>query len=105
VDCVVGRASDETVPLVTKPFFVSGAELRKQRLVIKRTTRTAAQRRQDNGDRQMRTFSFILAFAFVLAAPSLAGSYDSGLPGIGAFAYNGSPVASSVPRTVLVALR
>ncbi len=40
----------------------------------------------------MRTFSFILAFAFILAGPSMAGSSDQGLPGVGTFAYNGSPV-------------
>jgi hypothetical protein len=53
----------------------------------------------------MRTLSFILAFAFVLAVPSLAGSYDSGLPGVGTFAYNGSPVGSTAPKTILVAVR
>jgi hypothetical protein len=53
----------------------------------------------------MRTLSFILAFAFVLAGPSMAGSPDSGLPGIGTFAYNGSPIASPAPRTILVAVR
>jgi len=35
----------------------------------------------------MRTLSFILAFAFVLAGPSMAGSSEQGLPGIGTFAY------------------
>jgi hypothetical protein len=53
----------------------------------------------------MRTLSFILAFAFVLAGPSVAGSYDTGLPGIGAFAYNGSPIVGSASQTVLVAVR
>jgi hypothetical protein len=53
----------------------------------------------------MRTLSFILAFAFVLAGPSLAGSSDNGLPGIGTFAYNGSPVAASAPQAMLVAAR
>ena len=41
----------------------------------------------------MRTISFILAFAFILAGPSMAGSADRGMPGIGTFAYNGSAVA------------
>jgi hypothetical protein len=50
----------------------------------------------------MRTFSFILAFAFVLA-PSLAGLSDTGLPGIGTFAYNGSPVVTPAPQAVVVA--
>lgn len=53
----------------------------------------------------MQTLSFILAFAFVLAFSSLAGSSDTSLPGIGAFAYNGSPIVSSAPQTVVVATR
>ena len=51
----------------------------------------------------MRTVSFILAFAFVLAGPSMAGSVDQGLPGIGAFSYSGSPVASPAPALVVAA--
>ena len=42
----------------------------------------------------MRTLSFILAFAFVLAGSSMAGSVDS-LPAAGAFAYNGAPAANA----------
>jgi hypothetical protein len=53
----------------------------------------------------MRTLSFILAFAFVLIGPSMAGSSEGGLPGIGTFAYNGSPIATGAPPTVLVASR
>jgi hypothetical protein len=53
----------------------------------------------------MRTFSFILAFAFILAGPTLAGSSDNGLPGIGTFAYNGSPVVTTAPQAVVVAAR
>ena len=34
----------------------------------------------------MRTLSFFLAFAFVLAGSNLAGSPDGSLPGIGTFA-------------------
>ena len=41
----------------------------------------------------MRTLSFILAFAFVLAGPSMAGSSENTVPGVGTFAYNGSPIA------------
>lgn len=43
----------------------------------------------------MRTFSFVLAFATLFLGPSLAGTADTGLPGIGAFAYTGSPVAAA----------
>jgi hypothetical protein len=52
----------------------------------------------------MRTVSFILAFAFILAGPSMAGSSD-GLPGIGTFSYNGSPMTDSAPQTLVVAAR
>jgi hypothetical protein len=48
----------------------------------------------------MRTTSFILAFAFILAGPSMAGSSDQNLPGVGTFAYQGSPVAASQPIVV-----
>jgi hypothetical protein len=51
----------------------------------------------------MRTVSFILAFAFILAGPSLAGSSDNGLPGIGTFSYYGSPVTTSAPALVVAA--
>jgi hypothetical protein len=58
-----------------------------------------------SGDSQMRTLSFMLAFAFVLAGSSLSGSSDVGLPGIGAFAYNGSPIVTSAPEAIVVAAR
>ena len=53
----------------------------------------------------MRTLSFILAFVFVLAGPSMAGSVDSSLPGVGTFAYTGAPVVTSAPHAVVVAAR
>jgi hypothetical protein len=53
----------------------------------------------------MRTLSFILAFAFVLVGPSLAGSADNSLPGIGTFAYSGSPIVTSAPQAIVVAVR
>ena len=52
----------------------------------------------------MRTLSYILAFAFVLVGPSIAGSSDTALPGIGTFAYNGSLVVTA-PQTMVVAAR
>jgi hypothetical protein len=51
----------------------------------------------------MRTLSFILALAFVLA-PSVAGLSDS-LPGIGTFAYNGAPVISPSPQALTIAAK
>jgi hypothetical protein len=54
----------------------------------------------ETGESQMRNLSFILAFAFLLAGPSIAGSTDAGLPGVGTFAYSGSPIASLAPQVV-----
>jgi hypothetical protein len=58
----------------------------------------------DTGDSQMRTLSFILAFGFVLVGPSIAGSSDTALPGIGTFAYNGAPMVP-VAQAIVVATR
>jgi len=51
----------------------------------------------------MRTISFILAFAFILAGPSMAGSSDQNLPGVGTFAYHGSPVTPAAQPMVVAA--
>ncbi len=64
---------------------------------------TAERRHAETGDIQMRTLSFMLAFVFVLAGPSIAGSSDGALPGIGTFAYTGSSIASSPPKRIMVA--
>ena len=53
----------------------------------------------------MRTLTFILAFGFVLAGPSMAGLSDGGLPGISSFAYSGSPIAVSASQPIVVAAR
>ena len=53
----------------------------------------------------MRTLSFILAFAFVLAGPSMAGSSDSSLPSIGTFSYIGSPIAAEAAPVVVASVR
>jgi hypothetical protein len=50
----------------------------------------------------MRTMSFVLAVAFVLAGPSMAGSVESSLPGIGTFTYNGSPIVTPAKLVVAV---
>ena len=65
--------------------------------------RSGEQRRQKTGDSQMRTLSFLLAFAFVLAGPTLAGSPDGNLPGFGAFAYSGSALVTAAPAIVVAA--
>ena len=43
----------------------------------------------------MRTLGFIVTFAFILAGPTLAGSSDGGMPGMGTFAYGGTMPADS----------
>lgn len=53
----------------------------------------------------MKSLSFVLAFAFLLVGPSMAGSADTGLPGVGTFAYTGSPIAISAPQAIMVAAR
>ena len=52
---------------------------------------------------KMRTLSLVLACAFVLAGPTLAGSPDSSLPGIGTFAYNSSPIVTAALPLVVAA--
>jgi hypothetical protein len=49
--------------------------------------------------------SFILALVLVLSGPSLAGTTDSSLPGVGTFAYNASPIVTSTPQMIVVAAR
>jgi hypothetical protein len=92
--------SDETIQGSTKPFSPCGADIRKQRLVIQPSDQTAAI--AGPGDSSMRTLSFILAFAFLLAGPSMAGSADS-LPAAGAFAYNGAPATNAAPLVLAAA--
>jgi hypothetical protein len=53
----------------------------------------------------MPTLRLILALVLVLASPSIAGSTDSHLPGIGTFTYFGSPIVAAASRDVVVATR
>jgi hypothetical protein len=49
----------------------------------------------------MRALSYLIALVFVLTGPSLAGSADRDMPGIGTFSYCGSPVVT--PASELMA--
>ena len=40
----------------------------------------------------MRALSYIIALVVVLTGPSLAGSADRDMPGVGTFTYCGSPI-------------
>jgi hypothetical protein len=44
-----------------------------------------------------RTLSFVIALVLVLAGPSMAGSADRDMPGIGTFTYCGSPIVTPAP--------
>jgi hypothetical protein len=46
----------------------------------------------------MRALSYVIAFVFVLTGPSMAGSADRDLPGVGTFTYCGTPIATSAPN-------
>ena len=48
----------------------------------------------------MRPFSYVIALVLLLSGPSMAGSADRDVPGIGTFSYNGSPVVTSAPRVM-----
>jgi hypothetical protein len=98
------KDDDETILPATKPFSAFRAEFRKPVMVIKRPTNSGGQRRPGkSGEKSMRTVSFILAFVFVIAGSSMAGSAESALPGVGTFSYNGTPVVPS--QTLIVAVR
>jgi len=46
----------------------------------------------------MRALSYMGAFVLVLTGPSMAGSADRDLPGIGTFSYCGSPILVPAPE-------
>jgi hypothetical protein len=87
----------------TKPFSASTQNSGNGGWLPTSPTETANSAGGKTGDGQMRTLSFLLAFVFVLAGPTLAGSPDGNLPGFGAFAYSGSPVAAAAPAIVVAA--
>ena len=46
----------------------------------------------------MRAVSYIIAVVLLLTGPSLAGSADREMPGIGTFTYCGSPIVAPAPE-------
>jgi hypothetical protein len=48
----------------------------------------------------MQALSYMIAVVFVLTGPSLAGSADRDLPGVGAFIYCGSPIITPAPEAM-----
>jgi hypothetical protein len=48
----------------------------------------------------MRAFSYVIAVVLVLTGPSLADPENHDLPGIGTFAYCGTPIVAPAPKMV-----
>ncbi len=46
----------------------------------------------------MRALSYMIALVFVLSGPSMAGSADRDMPGVGTFTYCGSPMVTPAPE-------
>jgi len=93
--CFRSTYSDETIPLNRRNHFSLSSRHPEQPLVIS-YQRSELQRFDLNRRRPMRTISFILGFAFILAGPSIAVSSDGSLPGIGTFSYTSSPALTVV---------
>ena len=45
----------------------------------------------------MRALSYMIALVLVLTGPSLAGSADRDMPGVGTFVYCGTPIPTPTP--------
>jgi hypothetical protein len=100
---VSSPGADETILAVNETVFRLGSRTPETANGYQACNNTAGSAGGQTGDRQMRTLSFLLAFAF-MAVPSMAGSTDT-LPGIGTFAYNGPPIAIAAPQSLVVAAR
>ena len=50
----------------------------------------------------MRALSYIIALVLVLTGPSLAGSVDRDMPGVGTFTYCGSPILTPAPELAAI---
>jgi hypothetical protein len=96
---------DETILVGDETICRFGANIRKQLVVINPATERRPAPAAKSGDSQMQTLSFMLAFAFMAVWPVLAGNSDADRPGLGTFAYSGSPIAVSVPQAIVVAVR
>ncbi|MBX9710361.1 MAG: hypothetical protein K2X60_04945 [Xanthobacteraceae bacterium] len=52
----------------------------------------------------VRPLSFVLAFAFFIAAPLLHREADTRLPGIGTFNYTGTPLRGDAPQRIALTI-
>ncbi|MBV8698456.1 hypothetical protein [Bradyrhizobium sp.] len=51
----------------------------------------------------MRPLSLIVAAGLLLAGSTMAGTVQGTLPGVGAFSYNGTPIAPAAPSVIVAA--
>src|ERR1700722_17792340 len=103
LNCVVGHERRNNSPVRRNHFpLLAQTSGNAARLPSPQPERRATP--ATTGDsQQMRTLSFILASAFLLAGPTVAGLSDSSLPGVGTFTYNGPPIVTSAPAIIVAA--
>ena len=103
---VSSGCGDETILPCDETISCFGADIRKRRDGYQSGNKTAeapaAETRRPSNAEPSASF---LPWLSCWLGPSMAGSSDSGLPGIGTFAYNGSPMAVSAPQPMVVAGR
>jgi ABC-type amino acid transport system permease subunit len=104
------------MPLVCRSgcSFGSSSFFRRQGVIHQKKVKTSGQdrtnvprRRHISGGqrrRAVRALSYIVALVLVLAAPLSAGSAERDMPGIGTFAYNGSPVLAPASSRMMAAV-
>lgn len=86
------------------PFSATHAKRPKRRPLIDRRneqqTRLPASNTRES---QMRTLSFLFAFAVFLVGPCMAGSSAEHVAHIGTFSYSGTPIVGTAPAMVMAA--
>jgi hypothetical protein len=89
------------IPRTTTSFSATHAKRPKRRALIDRRNEQRTRLPASNArEPQMRTFSFLFAFAVFLVGPCMAGSSAEHAAHIGTFSYSGTPVTG--PATALV---
>jgi hypothetical protein len=101
-DCFVGRGATKQFSARRNHFSLLPQNSGNVRW-LSRGSKNGGKPVATTGDSRMQTLTIILAFAFVVAGASMAGSANTSLPGVGAFAYTGSPIVTSAPQAVVVA--
>jgi hypothetical protein len=92
------------IPRTTTPFSATHAKRPKRRALIDRRNEQRTRLPASNArEPQMRTFSFLFAFAVFLVGPCMAGSSAEHAAHIGTFSYSGTPVTGPASALVMAA--